>query len=469
MGQGWDRAQAVLQAALVGDALGAPFNGLKSGHIQQLIGNRAEGFLKNPKIQPGRPERNVLPGLHCSQGQRLLASLAALAPDSAGREPAARVGALLTDLAGDAEEAHGRLGALRQPGRPLRRAAIRWRTDYPWAEDDYFATTEESEGIGAALVGLVPACAESPDSAALAVSLARLTHFKSLPVIAAVAVARLIELLRESGGGKKIDAQGIVRALLESVKVAEEAYDKAHARTWRELGWGRTSTHLSEALGALPSLLREGDDLLAERTLVNTAAQVSSRFPVTHPQHGYVLTSLPWAFYRALGPLPGGIAVEDVLNRGGETSAVAALVAALSVARHGTATLPDEWWAGTLAIGEVPALFGAADETPFASWADRERGWSGREDRELHEPMRESLRVDAELEAERERRKPKKTGLPAQEDAAFAPPPHLWLKPGEEENPINKKIMKEQRARRRIDWKEDRRDKNRGGDEPPEE
>jgi ADP-ribosylglycohydrolase len=459
------RLRSIIRAALVGDALGAPFNGLKHGHIQQLAGGQVEGFLTDPLLQPDRPERNRLPGLHGSIGQRLIGALAFGAPDDLGRDPVARVGTRLQELAGEGEDEGYRLGSIREPGRPLRRAIMRWRAEYPWEAADFLAKAEVSEGISAAVMGIAAVACAPADPAATAVQLARLTHFRSTGVMPAVAVALLLESLLAHKPGEKIDAQGLVHDLIPRLHEHEKAYEDQHAREWRELGWGRPRAHLSKALEPLPSLLREENDDLAIRTIVATAEESAPEFKVTHPQHGFAAAAIPWAFYRALGPLAPVRSLEDIINRGGETSAIAAIVAALSVARHGAGSLPDEWYAAALAAPMVDQLIPAVSSDAFDQWVAAEARWTAGEE-ELREPLRDAIRRQKAVEADRARRKPpKKSSSVPQEDAPFAPPPHLWLKPGEEEDPKKKKILKEQRARRRIDWKEERKDKRKQGPE----
>src|SRR5262245_51136158 len=118
------RVLGLAAGGLLGDALGAPFNGVKGGHVRQLAGGPVESFLENSVLFPEKPDRNWLPGLHTCRGQEFLAVLAGPAAGETGQHPLARAAANLRELAGDAEPAAGAVNrrALRQPGRPLRRA-----------------------------------------------------------------------------------------------------------------------------------------------------------------------------------------------------------------------------------------------------------------------------------------------------------------------------------------------------------
>jgi len=449
--------EEILRAALLGDALGRPFNGLKEGHVAQSVGGAPEGFLDDPVLFPDKPERNMLPGVHSALGQRLLAATAMMGPDDAGREPVARACGLLAELKGGDEDEGFRWGALRGAGRPLRRALSRWAEEYPWEEADHRAKTEESEGIGAAPLGLVTVALGLEDAAGWALRLARCTHYREMAVMGAVAVADLTRLVLDSGGGKRIDSAKIMEKLRESLRLREDAYRKEHSRAWRDIGWSQPEARLSDALSPVASLLHEDNDDLAIKTIVNTATECRPATPVKHVQHGFAAASLPWAIYRALGPLSAVHALEDIQRRGGESSAVGAIVAGLMVARHGAECLPEEWRARLLAKSSAPWIDASAWQADEAAWTQREEA--------MRDPLREALRKAEARDIARgkaDKKPTQKAGLPNQDEVPFAPPPHLWLKPGEEEDPDKKRILKEARGKRKIDWKEERKKKGNG-------
>ncbi|MCC6546783.1 ADP-ribosylglycohydrolase family protein [Candidatus Sumerlaeota bacterium] len=443
------RGRAMLEAMFLGAALGRPCNGLKRGHLQQLLGAPIEGFLDGRILFPNRPERNVLPGLHGAAGTMVFASLAMCEEDGAGRSPAAQVGARLLELSGEEDQESV---VFRSPGRPLRDALARWRNEYPWEESDFFAREEPREGIGAATFALVPSAIGMQQAPGVAARLARLTHTKLAPVAAAYCVARTAELI--CNAGKKIDSSAILKQLIPAVREFEATFIEQHSTEWEELGWNGKPPTLSCTLEPLAALLREENDSLAEKTIVAGAAEMNPVCAVTHVQHGFVGASIPWLVYRALGTLSPRNAIEDALNRGGETGAVVSLLAALLVCRHDRQFLPDEWYAGTLAL---PLLYRCLDDPGGANGIiAAEQRWSAMEDA-LRDPLRKELRRQEAADAAAGRPRKKSHLEEDQEEAKFAPPPHLWLKPGEEEDPEKKRILKEARGKRRIDWKESRR------------
>ncbi|MBX3728612.1 MAG: ADP-ribosylglycohydrolase family protein [Candidatus Sumerlaeia bacterium] len=462
-----DKAFGLVAGLLVGDALGAPFQAVKAGHIQQLLGGRAEGFAREAVLFPERPEKNRLPGLHTVLGQEFLAVLAGASDDGSGRSPLARAAAQLAELAGDEEAGPSTQGAMRAPGRPLRRAVARWKAEYPWETADHFAPDEDSEGASCAVRALAAAVVPGVD----AVEAARLTHLREAPLAAAWTISEAARLLLALDNPKRPDAAGIARHLVEGCRAIEDALREGEAgERWRVLQWGTPVTRFSACLEPLASLVREGDDALAERTVLHQAAAHAPTREVAHVQHGFAPALVPWVLYRALGSLSPASAIEDVLNRGGECALATGLVGALMGARYGAEHLPPEWLAGCRALGTVKARGLSPSAAAIDAWLGEERAWTAEEER-----LREPLRREAEKRraAEPARKKPERNADPPtlhdQGSLPFAPPPQVWLEQREVDlAPWEKRRLKAERGRKRIDWKETRREKGRLDDEAPE-
>ncbi len=454
---------AVLKGALIGHCLAHPVTGLKEGHIQQLLDNqRLDGFLENPILFPGQPKRNFLPGLHGELGQRLLAALTFPIPDLAGREGVAKVGGHLQELA-EGEEADGYFGSIRNPGRPARRALTRWKEHYPWEEKDFYSAGGDSDGINPALLGFVAPCLGVAPEEKLTERLVKLTHRRFFPLAGALAVEEMTRQLM-AHSGEKLNAEGLCREFLTSFKIREAALIEAEFPFWKEMGWGRPPYKLSTALEILWPLLREKQEETVIPSILSVGRDAVPVQEVKQIQHGFAPVSLLWAFFRALGPLSPIQAVEDVLNRGGETSAVTSLVLGLRVAREGEDWLPEGWQVGTLCLGHLQSLFNESNDSALEAWKSAEIKWTAQE-QNLRKPLYDEIKKEEEKHGEAPSRKKQKSKSRShsQEDepfAPFAPPPDVWV-PSEAEilDPEQKRLFKESRAKRRIDWKEERRKK----------
>lgn len=456
-----DRQLGMIAGFLCGDALGRPFVGLKGGHIQQLAGGRVEGWLADPVLQPERPDHNCLRGLHSCAGQEFIAALAAIfVPDDAGREPAAVCAAHLRDLHG--AEA-GSPSALRRPGKPLLRALERWGREYPWDAADHFARDEASEGMSPCARSIACALRDDCDDHAFA----RLTHLKEPSLSAARLMDETAFQLMLDENPMRVSTRAFVDDLFEELRSFEDRIREVPGVVdiWKEIGFGMPIKRLSDALSVVPSLVDSGDDVLVERTILAQAREYSPDRAVAHAQHGFAPALIPWVLYRALGPMSSVNAVEDCINRGGETALAASLVGALCGARHGIESIPDEWLEGCPAWPHAKAIFEARNTAAVESWLAAERSWSSQEEAFIA-PLRkkaEALRADKPAP----KKKPAKPEEPLPqrqtEELPFAPPPHVWLteKAGELA-PWEKQRLKAERGRRRIDWKEDRREKQKG-------
>ncbi|MCB2155972.1 ADP-ribosylglycohydrolase family protein [bacterium] len=460
-----EKTLGLVAGALLGDALGAPFKNVKGGHIQQLAGDWVDDFLADPNVFPDKPDKIVLPGLHTGHGQEFLAVLAGMVDDQSGQHPVARTAANLRDLADTVEANHQNVGALRQPGRPLRKALERWAEQFPWDPADHFATDEASEGASVCMRGLAAAISGDADP----IAYARLTHLREAPLVAAWTIWRAAQLLAENR-----DAEELLEELIAGARVIEDELREGEVgEQWREIGFGTPIVRFSECLSPIASLLRTGDDALAEKTLLNQAKEFVPDRGVAHVQHGFAPILVPWVLYRALGPMSPINAIEDAVNRGGETPLAAALIGGLMGARHGIDQIPDDMLAKTLGWRDAEALALSPSPDTEEAWLADERKWTGKEEA-LREPIRAEFRKRQTDAPPKKKKKPQpEIDQAAREQGKlpFAPPPEVWLREaGDELAPWEKQRLKSERGRKRIGWKEDRRERQRhkGEDEPDE-
>ncbi|MEQ8818961.1 MAG: ADP-ribosylglycohydrolase family protein [Sumerlaeia bacterium] len=456
----------LLGGFLIGDAMGAPFNGIKAGHIQQVADGRVDGFIASDKpiLFPEKPSQNRYPGLHTAHGQALLAVVAGSVDDQSGQHPVSRTAARLKDLAGDGDAAHHTLGALRGLGKPLMRSLARWNAEYPWEPQDHFAPSEVSEGASPCAMAVACAAVEGGDP----IEYARLTHTKEASLVAAWTIWKAARLLLAEENPKKPDAAGIVRQLHEGARALEDELRQGDiAGTWQALGWGRTPVkRFSDCLEPLKTMLELNDDNVAEKTIINTAGDYSPDRNVTHVQHGFAAALVPWVLYRALGPMNPAHAIEDAVNRGGETSLAAGLIGALQGARWGNEHLPDEWTGGCHGYRTAQFFLDNISENAVEAWLADERRWTDLE-QSMQAPIRNQF-DKAKASSPPKKKKPKSSG----------PDPHIHSFTTQEErhqaevaaalededlDPREKKRLKTERGKKRISWKDQRGIKPRDG------
>jgi ADP-ribosylglycohydrolase len=182
-----DRITGSLLGLAVGDALGAPLESLKDGHILQLFGGEVNDYADSFAAFPDRPGKWRLKGLYTDDTQQALAVAEILAVH--GRMDLRALADLYIRLA-DEGPAEAPFGAHRGVGHIFRRAVGALReTENP------LAAGQPSAGNGAAMrvapVGLFYADdQEALARAAIEVSL--MTHHDPRGVAAALAVARAV-------------------------------------------------------------------------------------------------------------------------------------------------------------------------------------------------------------------------------------------------------------------------------------
>src|SRR5690606_19816455 len=142
---------------------------------------------------------------------------------------------------------------------------------------------------------------------------------------------------------------------------------------------------------------------------------------------------------------------------------------------YGIGEINPTWLQGLLAWGVAQQL--VKEPTPAAEedWIMRERTWTAKEEA-MRAPLRQSLEKQA---AAAPPKKKSSTAKPTdhQGTQAFAPPPEVWMKKAgtpvvenlDDLAPWEKKRVKAERGRKRIEWKETRRSKSHNDEPPPEE
>ncbi|MBN1868821.1 ADP-ribosylglycohydrolase family protein [Candidatus Sumerlaeota bacterium] len=484
-----NRFEGCLLGLAVGDALGAPVENMKAGRIRQIFGE-VTGYVDPIEAQADRPGRWRLQGLYTDDTQQALAVADTLAV--CGEADVRALADLYVRLA-DEGPSDAPFGSHRGTGHFFRRAVDALRAGV----DDPRAAGQPSAGNGAAMriapVGLYYADDEEALGRAT-VEFSLVTHSDPRAIAAALAVARVVavfarrQLPSESTPSSPFapsassTPHGIASDLPDWIRIWEERLDDE----WGEFldpSARRTDLHrFSDALRSLGSLVREANDTLAAQSVVRIANESNPLEKIAQCHAGFAVASVVMALYRALSSSDFTRGMIAAVNEGGDADTVGAIVGAILGARFGAESIPAEWIDGLINADQI-RLRGRAlreREVDWGQWEDlvemektltaREMGAMDRGQVEHRKEIERKARKDAEKRARSAQAREKS---PAQ-DLGFAPPPEVWLRggaggskagpgvsPRDDLDPIQAKKEKALRGRKRIEWKEGRRQKER--------
>ena len=325
-----ERARGCLLGQAVGDALGAPIEGMARDRILRHNGGVHE-YVDAHTLWTGRLGRAHLPGLYTDDTQQALL-VADVLVEKRGYDPEAARDRYL-ELARPAPGLPR--GANRATGGNFRAALQRMAAGYP-----PLLTGVASAGNGAAMrvapIGLW--YANGPAGRREAATQASLqTQADGRGVSAAVAVAYLVGYLasRIVAGA---EAERV--ALAAAIEFTREA-EAALAEKRPDL----VSGHFSRSLLILDSLWGAPRwDVL--RAIVIEANRQGPQRPVTSPADSFAPASVATAIYLALAVSDFEQAVTEAVNLGGDADTVGAITGALSGARWGMSAIPERWLEG---------------------------------------------------------------------------------------------------------------------------
>ena len=461
-----DRYTGCMLGLAVGEALGGPVEGLKEGHIRQLVGE-ITGFLDAVAAFPDRPGKWRRKALYAAATQQALAIADTLAIH--GAPDTAALADLYVRLA-DEGPADAPFGAHRAVDHVFRHAVQAMRE-----ARDARSCGQPSAG-NAPAARIAPAAlyyADDPESLGTAVlDFSLMTHEDPRAIAGALGIARAVALLAASDSGAAA-ALEIAQSLPGWVAEWESRLDKDRGGFLDPNG-GRDRLHqFSSALKALPSLIRESNDALAAQTILNAANACGLGEHVAQAHAEPAPASVVMSLYRALTAhsFPSGILA--AVNAGGHAGAVGAMVGALLGARFGEGAIPEEWIAELLNADQIRLRARAMreHEVDWSAWEDyveMEKRLTWEERDVTGQALAENR---ARIEKENQRRAERKARAvkgasrqPAPQDLGFAPPPELWITSAppaqrDAQDPVEAKKDKALRGRKRIAWKDGRREK----------
>jgi len=468
----------------IGNALGAPFEGMKDGYIRQLAGE-VTGYTDSTTLLPDRPGKWRLKGLYGDATQQALAIADILAIH--GHADSAALAELYVRLAQEGPRDLP-LGAHRAVD-PFFRRTVQTLADAPDPLTCGHSTPNNGAATRIAPVGLYFAHDEQALARAT-LELSLLTHHDPRSIAAALAVAwTLARLTQTATHGQRPDSPAL------ALEIAQEL--PGWVREWedvliQEYSGYLAETHLesahqfSNALKPLATLLREGNEQIAHATLLAQANAATPEHPIAQLHDAFAPASVVAALYRALSARQFADDLLAGIQGGGDTGHVGALTGALLGARFGEDSIPKAWIAGLLNAQQVRLRAQALRdrEVDWAEWEDyieMEKALTEREINFLAEAQKthhKAIEKRQQHQTERRERAAKAAAKKPPEYLPFAPPPQVWLRGGAPStpailpdplDPVQAKKDRAKRGRKRIAWKDERRRLNKNGDAEPEE
>ena len=344
------RYRGAMLGLAVGDALGAPVESLKAGHIRQLYGEIVT-YVDPAVAWQDKPRFWRMPGLYSDDTQQALALADALVR-CRGFDARYFI-KLLADLA--RAETGGHFGAHRGTGGNFR-ATVRALME--GVEPD--RASRPSAGIGAMMraapCGLY--FADDPEAAlrgAIAQGLVTHNDPRSL-VMAAVAADAVNQAVTgawdRSGPAERMRALATAAAAAERM-VEKEFIARLPVATLDRIGMA------AAAVAMLPRLLELPEEGMAFKQIVAEANRQFPEHKITEPGQGFVMAAGMSALFMALAANNYEDAVKTAVHLGKDTDTMAAIVGGICGARFGEDAVPEGWRKG-LVNAEQVALRGEA-------------------------------------------------------------------------------------------------------------
>jgi ADP-ribosylglycohydrolase len=316
----------------VGDALGAPLEGLSFQQIRAHYG-QVDDFVDGSRAWKRKPYRWRMPGLYSDDTQQALA-LCDVLVERRGVDPD-RLGGIYLALA---HPKGAYVGAHRGVGRSFRQVLTDLERGVSPRE-----TGQLSAGIGAAMrIAPVALYFERDDErdarfeAALAASL--MTHRDVRSLAGALAVVHAVGRL---AAGEPRDPSFLFRV---AAAVAKDE-DRAVARFPEVVAVGQHLRALPRAIAHVETLLERPREQ-ALNALVEEANRHGAEPSCKRPTQGFPPACIPTCLYLLLTTDSFEEALVEVVNLGGDADSAGAILGALAGAHYGVDAIPDRWLAG---------------------------------------------------------------------------------------------------------------------------
>ncbi len=326
-----DRARGCLFGLAIGDALGAPLEGLSAQQVRSHYG-QVEDFVDGVRAWKRKPYRWRMPGLYTDDTQQALVLADVLV--RRGSMDQAEVAALYLRMA---QPKGGYLGAHRAVGRSFRQVLAELERGASPLE-----TGQDSAGVGAA-VRIAPVAlyhhvdVEAMVDAVLKASL--ITHRDVRSLAGALLVALAIRRLLNDE-----DARSGSFPLRLAADLAPLEDRLVNALADRVVG-ARFVRGLSTAIAKVERLLELPREH-ALQALVDEANRHGPKEPCRRATMGFPPACVPTCLYYLLTTDSFEEALVEVVNLGGDADSAGAIIGALAGAHYGAASIPERWMNG---------------------------------------------------------------------------------------------------------------------------
>ncbi len=334
----------------VGEALGAPLEGMSPEDIERRVGP-IERFLDPQETQPEYRSGYFTRSAYEDETQVALATI-----DTLLEEGEFAVAGLRARLEALGEAAEGRvLGQYRRPRRNFRIALRRMLSGGPWE-----TCGVNTAGSGAASRGIPLGVwyrddAEGRTRAAIESTL--LTHRDPRACASTASVAEAVALAVAADRPEALSPEDLATCLAAAARRAEDMM----AEEYVEVLYPGHETFLNQfsvALQPLPDLIQL-DLEPAFRRIIDQASDKGAR-PITTATGGFSLTAVVSSLYLWLTGLDSYEGcVLDAISEGGSADTLGCLVGGLSGALHGVDAIPKAW-RGDLKNGDHVDAYGTA-------------------------------------------------------------------------------------------------------------
>lgn len=323
-----DRARGCLLGMAVGDALGAPLEGLSSQQIRSHYGQVVD-YVDGVRAWKKKPYRWRLPGLYSDDTQQALVLAECLL--RFGRIEAEWVARTYLDLASPKGVY---LGAHRGIGRSFRMVVAELEAGASPRE-----TGATTAGIGAAMriapVGLFLA-ARDGELTGPVLEASLMTHRDLRSLAGAVAVAGAVRRLVR---GEPREPSLLFRLAADVAR----AEDQIAAQTLSQaIVVGRHRHAMSFAIARVETLLESSRDH-AYAALLDEANRHGAEPACRRPTQGFPPALIPTCLYLLYATDSFEEAMLEVINLGGDADTAGAILGAMAGALYGESSIPTHW------------------------------------------------------------------------------------------------------------------------------